>query len=439
MAKTGLTKAQEARLQKDAVLRASYLEKTGIMGEREAFAAAVKEAPKAKAASKAKAKEAAKEQAKKTREANKAAARERKATLKAEEKAKKAAQVQASREATKAAKAAALGAAKEARKKAQKERELAKAAAQSAVKATVKSAQERTLALHEGVKPAPAPEFLDPGALILLPEAERKRVLALGGKSQRKLLARELSRMARGVRTEIKSLKTARRQRLRVLKVRAKEALAMIRKRIAEVRERYLREMATLRAETAETRRGRLEGIAEVDREVGAAIRGAEGRQRAIRDTQSEIRAMRPEPSPKALAAAKMRRESRQESDQAVAYELEKTLPGAEKWWNAEGSKQSRFAPKNVPQKMSRAEHVAKTLAETPEILDNFFEKRAAQVLKAKEAELKALSKRQERRAIQRRGRAGRRVAMLPTKRPSRGMRNEGLAPFLPLAIDRGP
>lgn len=440
MAKTGLTKAQEARLQRDPVLRACYLEKAPLLGEREAFAACTKEAREINKKEGVKARAAAaaakREADKKAREAKKAAERQERARQKAADKAKTAARVEASPSATPAKKARARGAAKVARKAAQKEKEIAKAAAETAASAIGKSsAQARTLAMHKGVEPAPAPTSLDADSLILLPEAERKRVLAMAGKTQRRLVAKELSILLRRVRNDITSLKAARRQRLRVLKSRAKEALAMIRKRIVEARTRYLQEMAKLKSETAEAKRGRSSGIEEVNQEIGTALGQATGRQRAIRDTQSEIRAMRGEKSPAQLQAAQRRQDLRHQSDFSVAHELEVSMPGAEKWWEAEGKRQARFSDKRTPAKMSRAEHVMHTLAASPQILDDFFEKKAAAALRAKEAELKAIAKRQSRKEIQRAGRATRRYGRLSPMR-SRGVggrpgRLEPPAPFL--------
>lgn len=367
--------------------------------------------------------------------AKKAADREDKARKKAEDKAKKAAELETSRKAKAADKQRARAEAKIARKQAQKEKELAQAAASSSAKSAMRasSAQARTVSMHKGVEPAPAVEAasLDPDLLILLPEGERKKLLALAGKSQRKLLARELSQMARKVRGEIRALKAVRRQRLRVLKSRAKDGLAVIRRRIVEVRTRYLQEMQQLRAEKAETMRGRKTGVEEVNTEIGAALGSASARGKAIKDTKSEIKAMRAGPTDKQLAAAKQRREAREESDGAVANELEKALPGAEKWWRAEGHKQSRFAPKKVPQKMSRAEHVMHALHNSPQILDDFFEKKAAAALKLKEAENKALSKRLARKEIQRGQRATRRYGQIRPRGPSRGRGLEAPAPFL--------
>lgn len=438
MAKTGLTKGQEARLLRDPVLRACYLEKAPLLGEREAFAACIKEARELAKKEGVKARAAQKAADRAAREAKKKAERQEKARQKAADKAQTAARVEASPSASPAKKARARGAAKVARKTAQKDKEIAKVAAQTAASAIAKSsAQARTVAMHEGVTPAPAPTMLDADALILLPEAERKRVLAMSGKAQRRLVAKELSLLLRRVRNDIASLKAARRQRLRVLKTRAKEALSMIRRRIVEARTRYLQEMAKLRSETAEAKKGRSSGIEEVNQEIGAALGQATGRQRAIRDTQSEIRAMRGERSPAQMQAAQRRQDLRQQSDFSVAHELEVSLPGAEVWWNAEGKRQARFSDKKTPAKMSRAEHVVHVLTLSPQILDDFFEKKAAAALKAKEAELKAIAKRQSRKEIQRTGRATRRYGRLSPMR-SRGVggrpgRLEPPAPFLTL------
>lgn len=434
MAKNGLTKAQESKLQENPVLRACYLEKSKYMGEREAFAACTKEARDIAKKEAVKARAAQKEAAKKSAAAKKAAERQEAARKKAEEKALAAARVEASPKASPARKARAKGAARLARKTARKEKEIAQVAASSAAKSIVRadSAQARTVAMHKGIAPAPAVEAaqMDVDALILLSETERKKVLAAAGKSQRRLLARDLAQLARRTRTDIASLKSARRQRLRVLKQRAKEGLSMIRRRIVEARTRYLQEMARLKAETAETRSTRSKGIEEVQSEIGPALGQATAKQRAIRDTQSEIRSMKAPPTEKQLKAKTQRLEARSESDDTVARELEVALPGAEKWWRAEGQKQKRFAPKNVPAKMSRAEHVMHALSASPQILDDFFEKKAAAVLKAKEAELKAIAKRQGRKAIQRTQRATRRFGLLRPRGPSRGRPLEAPAPF---------
>lgn len=331
----------------------------------------------AKAAQKAADKEA-REEAKK---ANAAAAKAETARKKAEEKAQKAAQKAASREATKAEKKRAIEQARLARADARKEAQLAKRAAEQTARAARLASQEGSR-LPE--RPGPSIPFtLD--ALLAAGDADANELIALAGRTQKAALSRQIRGEIKMVRIEIRKLKAAQKQRLKVIRERARDAGRSIRKRMIQLRQDFLRQWGELKAEDKQRRDSYAQDTRTVNDEIGPNVREAAARAAKLLGLKGKLKSAKALPSPAALAAARKRVEQRQDSNDFVAYDLERSMPEAVKWWKEKGQNMAAFSPKNTPARMSRAEHVVQELGRNPEILDIFNQKKEREFLKEQE------------------------------------------------------
>lgn len=320
----------------------------------------------------------AREEAKK---ANAAAAKAETARKKAEEKAQKAAQKAASREATKAEKKRAIEQARLARADARKEAQLAKRAAEQTARAARLASQEGSR-LPE--RPGPSIPFtLD--ALLAAGDADANELIAMAGRTQKAALTRQIRGEIKMVRIEIRKLKAAQKQRLKVIRERARDAGRSIRKRMIQLRQDFLRQWGELKAEDKARRDSYAQDTRTVNDEIGPNVRDAAARAAKLLGLKGKLKSAKALPSPAALAAARKRVEQRQDSNDFVAYDLERAMPEAVKWWREKGQNMSAFSPKNTPKRMSRAEHVVHFLSENPETLDIFNEKKQREFLKEQE------------------------------------------------------
>lgn len=320
----------------------------------------------------------AREEAKK---ANAAAAKAETARKKAEEKAQKAAAKAASRDATKAEKKRAIEQARLARADARKEAQLAKRAAEQTARAARLASQEGSR-LPE--RPGPSIPFtLD--ALLAAGDADANELIALAGRTQKAALSRQIRGEIKMVRIEIRKLKAAQKQRLKVIRERARDAGRSIRKRMIQLRQDFLRQWGELKAEDKQRRDSYAQDTRTVNDEIGPNMRDAAARAAKLLGLKGKLKSAKALPSPAALAAARKRVEQRQDSNDFVAYDLERSMPEAVKWWKEKGQNMAAFSPKNTPARMSRAEHVVQELGRNPEILDIFNQKKEREFLKEQE------------------------------------------------------
>jgi len=339
------------------------------------------------------AKAAAKAADKKTREeakkANAAAAKAETARKKAEEKAQKAAQKAASRDATKAEKRKAREQAALARKEARKEAQLAKLATAETAKAARRASQEGSR-LPE--RPGPSIPFtMD--ALLADGDAEAKGLIWMAGRTQKAALLRQIKGEIKVVQNEIRKLKAAQKQRIKVIRERARDAGRSIRKRMIQLRQEFLRQWGELKAEDKQRRDSYASDSRTVHDEIGPNVRAAAERAARLLGLKGKLKEAKGAASPKAMAAARRRADLRRESDDFVAFDLERDFPEAVRWWKEKGRTMSQFSPKKTPAKMSRAEHVAHFLRENPEALDIFNEKKTREFLKEQEKREAELSR----------------------------------------------
>lgn len=330
---------------------------------------------------------------KKTREeakkANAAAAKAETARKKAEEKAQKAAQKAASRDATKAEKRRAREQAALARKEARKEAQLAKLATAETAKAARRASQEGSR-LPE--RPGPSIPFtMD--ALLAAGDADAKELISMAGRTQKAALLRQIKGEIKVVQNEIRKLKAAQKQRLKVIRERARDAGRSIRKRMIQLRQEFLRQWGELKAEDKQRRDSYASDSRTVHDEIGPNVRAAAERAARLLGLKGKLKEAKGAASPKAMAAARRRADLRRESDDFVAFDLERDFPEAVRWWKEKGRTMSQFSPKKTPAKMSRAEHVAHFLRENPEALDIFNEKKTREFLKEQEKREAELSR----------------------------------------------
>lgn len=318
-------------------------------------------------------------------EAKKANAAAKKAELareKAQKKAEAAAKKAASKEATKAEKKRAKEQAALARKEAKKEAALAKRASAETAKAARKASQEGSR-LPERPETGGIPFTMD--ALLAASEADAAQLIAMAGKTQRANLRRQLAGELRIIRKEIQKMKLARKQRLKVIRDRCRDAARDIRKRMIRLREEFLRQWKELKGEDAARRSSCSTDSKTVFDEINPNLDSATRRMLRLIGLKGELGKHKAALSPKALAAARKRAEALKESDDFVAFDLQKVIPGAEKWWKEKGAKMATFKPKNIPEKKSRSEHVLEYLQRYPEVIDDFQMHQAQKELKERE------------------------------------------------------
>lgn len=375
--------------------------KNGIMGEgdfehllrraslfkyEERMPKAIKEAHRFFGVLKKRRAKKAKADAKRLRaDAKKSNAAAKKAELAREKAAKaseKAAQKAASKEATKAEKKRAKEQAALARKEAKKEAELAKRASAETAKAARKASQEGSR-LPERPETGGIPFTMD--ALLAASEADAAQLIAMAGKTQRANLRRQLAGELRIIRKEIQKMKLARKQRLKVIRDRCRDAARDIRKRMIRLREEFLRQWKELKGEDAARRSSCSTDSKTVFDEINPNLDSATRRMLRLIGLKGELGKHKAALSPKALAAARKRAEALKESDDFVAFDLQKVIPGAEKWWKEKGAKMATFKPKNIPEKKSRSEHVLEYLQRYPEVIDDFQMHQAQKELKERE------------------------------------------------------
>ena len=348
------------------------------------------------------AKEAAK-QATKARAAEKKAERER---LKAEKNQAKA----ESKKTSAREKQIAKEKAKLERKQAAKDAAIAKAAEKAAKAAAHRAAVAEKHAAQEAEEDrrrAALPSF-SAEALIHASDTDARELLQLAGKNQRRHFLRELGEQLKTCRREIAKMKTARKQRLKVIRERCREAGKQIRARMRKLREEFIKQFAALKNEDVDRRKVCGTEIADALHEVGGILSAEQQRLSRIQSLRGMVHGMKAPPTPAQLAAAKRRHEVQSEANEAVSRELEATIPGAERWWAAKGQNLAEFKASRVPKGSSRAEFVVNAIAQRPDILENFFEAEAAKALAAKEKEEKELSKLYKRKQVQREQRGSR-------------------------------
>lgn len=316
------------------------------------------------------------------KKANAAAKKAEKARLNAEKKAEAAAKKAASKEATKAEKKRAKEQAALARKEAKKEAALAKRASAETAKAARKASQEGSR-LPERPETGGIPFTMD--ALLAASEADAAQLIAMAGKTQRANLRRQLAGELRIIRKEIQKMKLARKQRLKVIRDRCREAARDIRKRMIRLREEFLRQWKELKGEDAARRSSCSTDSKTVFDEINPNLDSATRRMLRLIGLKGELGKHKAALSPKALAAARKRAEALKESDDFVSFDLQKVIPGAEKWWKEKGAKMATFKPKNIPEKKSRSEHVLEYLQRYPEVIDDFQMHQAQKELKERE------------------------------------------------------
>ena len=202
---------------------------------------------------------------------------------------------------------------------------------------------------------------------------------------QRAVLLRQIKGEMKVVRNEIRTLKTAQKQRIKVIRERARDAGRSIRKRMIQLRQDFLRQWGELKAEDKQRRDSYASDSRTVHDEIGPNVRAAAERAIRLLGLKGKLKEARGAVSPKAMAAARRRADLRSESDDFVASDLEGDFPESVRWWKEKGRSMSRFSPKNTPSKMSRAEHVVHFLRENPEVLDSFNEKKTREFLKQQE------------------------------------------------------
>ena len=221
-------------------------------------------------------------------------------------------------------------------------------------------------------------------------------------------ILRELGEQLKTCRREIAKMKTARKQRLKVIRERCREAGKQIRARMRKLREEFIKQFAALKNEDVDRRKVCGTKIADALHEVGGILSAEQQRLSRIQSLRGMVHGMKAPPTPAQLAAAKRRHEVQSEANEAVSRELEATIPGAERWWAAKGQNLAEFKASRVPKGSSRAEFVVNAIAQRPDILENFFEAEAAKALAAKEKEEKELSKLYKRKQVQREQRGSR-------------------------------
>lgn len=327
-------------------------------------------------------KAADKKAAAEAKKANAAAKKAEEARKKAEEKSQKAAALAAKKDATKAEKKRAKEQAALARKEARKEAELAKRASAETAKAARKASQEGSR-LPERPEAAGIPFTMD--ALLAASDKDAQELIAMAGKTQRANLRRQLAGELRIIRKEIQKMKLARKQRLKVIRDRCRDAARDIRKRMIRLREEFLRQWKELKGEDAARRSSCSTDSKTVFDEINPNLDSATRRMLRLIGLKGELGKHKAALSPKALAAARKRAEALKESDDFVAFDLQKVIPGAEKWWKEKGAKMATFKPKNIPEKKSRSEHVLEYLQRYPEVIDDFQMHQAQKELKERE------------------------------------------------------